>query len=153
MTVKLGSSIGRPAFTDENGELQRFDLAVASTPWYMTVPEAIYHDDRFKRFIYGWASLNGDWIWMQHILAHLEVDGRMVVMLHRDAMSRADDAEVDIRKGFVESDLIEAVVLCPWQISRPRWIANVKIQDAVLIVVNKAKKRPGEILFVDTGPS
>ncbi len=152
MTVKLGSSIGRPAFTDENGELQRFDLAVASPPWNLVVREAIYHNDRFKRFIYGWPSHNGDWIWMQHILAHLEVDGRMVVMLDREATSRADDAEVDVRQRFVESDLIEAVVLCPWQISRPRWLANFKIQDAVLIVVNKAKKRSGEILFVDTRP-
>jgi type I restriction enzyme M protein len=116
------------------------------------VSEAIYRDDRFKRFIYGWPSHNGDWIWVQHILAHLKVDGRMVVMLDREATSRADDAEVDIRQRFVESELIEAVVLCPWQISRPRWLANVKIQDAVLIVVNKAKTRPGEILFVDTRP-
>lgn len=154
MTLKLGSSVRHPAFVDANGGLQRFDLAVASPPWNRPVAEAIYRGDRFKRFPYGWPSNGGDWIWMQHILAHLDVGGRMVVMLPREATSREDDLiEVAVRQRFVESDLIEAVILCPWEISRPRWLPRsgiIGIQHAVFIVVNKAKRRPGEILFVDT---
>src|SRR6266480_3524223 len=153
MTLKPGSSIRDPAFVDATGELQRFDLAVASPPWNHVVSEAIYEKDRFKRFPFGWPPNNGDWIWMQHILAHLDVGGRMVAMLDRDAVSRADDPiEVGVRQHFVESDLVEAVVLCPWEISRPRWLAHFALQQAVLIVVNTAKKRRGETLFVDTRP-
>lgn len=156
MTLKLGSSIRQPAFVDVNGRLQRFDLAVASPPWNRVVSEAIYRNERFGRFLYGWPSSDGDWIWMQHVLAHLEATGRMVVMLDRGAMSRDDElTEVEVRQGFVESDLIEAVILCPWEISWPRRLARsgvIKMQDAVLVVVDKAKRRPGEILFVDTRP-
>lgn len=153
MTLKLGSSIRHPAFVDANGGLQRFDLAVASPPWNKLVSEAIYRGDRFERFPYGRPSHDGDWAWMQHILAHLEVSGRMVVMLDREATSRDDDlTEIGVRQRFVESELIEAVILCPWEISRPRWFARISIQSAVLIVVNKAKRRPSEILFVDTRP-
>jgi type I restriction enzyme M protein len=171
MTLKLGSSIRHPAFVNLSGGLQRFDLAVASPPWNRSVPEAIYHGDRFERFVYGQHSQDGDWAWMQHMLAHLDINGRMVVMLDHEATSR-DDA-VKVRQRFVESDLIEAVILCPWEISRPRWLARtvgdshfvlnldhkprignsvIGTQQAVLIVVNKAKKRSSEILFVDTRP-
>ncbi|MGH3815007.1 MAG: HsdM family class I SAM-dependent methyltransferase [Pseudonocardiaceae bacterium] len=174
MTLKLGSSLRQPAFVDDNGGLQRFDLAVASPPWNRSIPEAIYHGDRFERFPYGRPSRDGDWAWMQLILAHLDVNGRMVVMLDHEATSRDDDlTAVEVRQRFVESDLIEAVILCPWEISRPRWLARsvgdshfvlnsdhkprinngtIGTQRAVLIVVNKAKRRPSEILFVDTRP-
>ncbi len=174
MTLKLGSSIRHPAFVDGNGGLRRFDLAVASPPWNRSIPEAIYRGDRFERFIYGRPSHDGDWAWMQHILAHLDANGRMVVMLDHEATSRDEDlTAVEVRQRFVESDLIEAVILCPWEISRPRWLVRsigdshfvlnsdhkprirnsiIGTQQAVLIVVNKAKRRPGEILFVDTRP-
>jgi type I restriction-modification system DNA methylase subunit len=95
-------------------------------------------------------------VWMQHMLAHLNDEGRMVVMLDRAAASRSSDPmEVQVRKSFVESDLIEAVVLCPWEISRPRWLVRtgiLKTPQAVLFLVNKAKRNTGEILFVDTRP-
>ena len=174
MTLKLGSSLRHPAFVDPNGRLQRFDLAVASPPWNRSVPEAIYRGDRFDRFPFGRPSHDGDWAWMQLILAHLDDNGRMVVMLDHEATSRDEDlTAVQVRQRFVESDLIEAVILCPWEISRPRWLArsvgdshfvlnsdhkpllhnsSIGTQAAVLIVVNKAKSRPGEILFVDSRP-
>jgi hypothetical protein len=52
----------------------------------------------------------------------------MVVCLDREAVSRYDDpAEVDIRRRFVDTDLIEAVIRCPWEISRPRWLVRGNI--------------------------
>lgn len=156
MTLKRGSSLRHPAFICADGGLQSFDLAVANPMWNQTVSKAIHRSDRFGRFVYGWPSQDGDWVWMQHLLAHLADGGRMVVMLDREVTSRRNDlAEVDVRKRFVESDLIEAVVLCPWEISRPRWLVRsgvIEAPQAVLLVVNKAKRRPGEILFVDTRP-
>lgn len=156
MALTRGSSLRHPAFICANGGLQRFDLAVANPMWNQHVSQAVHHSDRFGRFIHGWPSRDGDWVWMQHLLAHLADGGRMVVMLDREATSRSNDLpEFDVRKSFVESDLIEAVVLCPWEISRPRWLARsgvIETPQAVLFVVNKAKRRPGEILFMDTRP-
>jgi type I restriction enzyme M protein len=155
MTLRPGSSIRHPAFVDPNGGLQRFDLAVASPPWNRTIPDVIRDSDRFGRFPFGWPR-DGDWTWTQHVLAHLDVGGRMVVMLDRPAVSRDEDpVEVAVRQRFVESELIEAVVLCPWEIAWPRVLARsglIQMQEAVLVVVNRAKPRPGEILFVDTQP-
>lgn len=114
MVLTRGSSLRRPAFICANGGLQRFDLAVANPMWNQHVSQTVYRGDRFGRFIRGWPSQDGDWVWMQHLLAHLADGGRMVVMLDRETTSRSDDLpEVDVRKNFVESDLIEAVVLCP----------------------------------------
>lgn len=80
----------------------------------------------------------------------------MVACLDREAVSRCDDpTEVDIRRRFVDADLIEAVIRCPWEISRPRWLVQSNILNApraVLVVVNKAKKHSGDILFVNTRP-
>jgi type I restriction enzyme M protein len=72
MNVKRGSSLRHPAFTVEGGKLQRFDLAVANPMWNQPIPETVYRGDRFERFRYGWPSDSGDWVWMQHLLAHLE---------------------------------------------------------------------------------
>lgn len=156
MTLKLGSSLRHPAFVCADGGLQRFDLAIANPMWNQPVSEAIHRSDRFGRFFHGWPSRSGDWAWVQHLLAHLADGGRMVVMLDREAASRSDDlAEVNVRKRFVESDVIESVVLCPWEISRPRWFVRsnvIKTPQAVLFVINKVKMRPGEILFVNTRP-
>ena len=156
MTLKRGSSLHHPAFIAGSDELKRFDLAVANPMWNQPVPEAIYRSDRFGRFRYGWPSDSGDWVWMQHLLAHLKENGRMVACLDREAVSRCDDpTEVDIRRRFVDADLIEAVIRCPWEISRPRWLIHSNILNtprAVLLVVNKAKKRSGDILFVNTRP-
>lgn len=156
MTLKRGSSLHHPAFIAGSDELKRFDLAVANPMWNQPVPEAIYRSDRFGRFRYGWPSDSGDWVWMQHLLAHLKENGRMVACLDREAVSRCDDpTEVDIRRRFVDADLIEAVIRCPWEISRPRWLVHSNILNtprAVLLVVNKAKKRSGDILFVNTRP-
>lgn len=156
MNVKRGSSLHHPAFTVEGGKLKRFDLAVANPMWNQSISAAVYRSDRFERFCYGWPSDSGDWVWMQHLLAHLGDNGRMVVCLDCEAMSRCDDpAEVDIRRSFVEADLIEAVIRCPWEISRPRWLVRSNILNtprAALVVVNKNKKRSGEILFVNSRP-
>jgi len=156
MTLKRGSSLRHPAFIAGNSELKRFDLAVANPMWNQSIPEATYRSDRFGRFRYGWPRDSGDWVWMQHLLAHLEDNGRMVVCLDREVTSRCSDpAEVDIRRRFVDADLIEAVIRCPWEVSRPRWLVRSAILNtpqAALVVANKAKKRPGEILFVNTQP-
>jgi type I restriction enzyme M protein len=156
MSLQWDSSLHHPAFTVASGKLKRFDLAVANPMWNQPVPDAVYRGDRFERFRYGWPSDSGDWVWMQHLLAHLADSGRMVVCLDREAMSRCDDpAEVAIRRRFVDADLIEAVIRCPWEISRPRWLARGNILNtpqAALVVVNKNKKRSGEILFVNSRP-
>ncbi|MFX8262749.1 N-6 DNA methylase, partial [Acinetobacter baumannii] len=63
-------------------------------------------------------SSSADWGWLQHMLASLSETGRMAVVLDTGAVSRGSgnqgsNRERDIRKAFVEHDLIEAVILLP----------------------------------------
>jgi len=61
----------------------------------------------------------------------------------RGSGNQGSNRERDIRRAFVEADLIEAVVLLPenlfYNTSAP----------GIILVVNRAKRRPGEILLIN----
>ena len=63
-------------------------------------------------------SSSADWAWVQHMLGALKNNGRAAIVLDTGAVSRGSgnkhtNRERDIRKGFVENDLIEGVILLP----------------------------------------
>ena len=60
----------------------------------------------------------GDWAWLQHTLACLNDRGRAAVVLDTGAVTRGsgsknEDKERNIRKWFVDRDLIDGVILLP----------------------------------------
>jgi type I restriction enzyme M protein len=72
----------------------------------------------------------------------------MAVVLDTGAVSRGSgnqgsNRERDIRRAFVDADLIEAVVLLPENL-----FYNTTA-PGIILVVNRAKRRPGEILLVN----
>lgn len=86
--------------------------------------------------------------WIQHMLASLNEGGRMAVVLDTGSVSRGSgnqgsNRERDIRKAFVEADLIEAVILLPENL-----FYNTTA-PGIILVVNRAKRHPGEILLVN----
>jgi len=102
----------------------------------------------------GLPSSSADWGWVQHMAASLGDAGRMAVVLDTGAVSRGSgntgsNRERDIRKLFVEGDLtqpgdlIESVVLLPenlfYNTSAP----------GIVMVVNRRKRKPGEILLIN----
>src|SRR5207253_10427141 len=81
-----------------------------------------------------------DWGWMQHILASLKPRGRAAVVLDTGAASRGSgnantNKEKDVRRWFVEQDVIEGVIYLPenlfYNTSAP----------GIIIVLNKAKSK------------
>jgi type I restriction enzyme M protein len=61
---------------------------------------------------------SADWGWIQHMYVSLLDGGRMAVVLDTGAASRGSgnkgaNKERDIRKQFVDADVIEAVILLP----------------------------------------
>jgi type I restriction enzyme M protein len=147
--IRLGDTMRRPAFTDPEGRLRRFDLVTANPMWNQDFPINVYQSDPFGRFGRGAPpASSADWGWLQHMVASLKDGGRMAVVLDTGAVSRGSgnqgsNRERDIRRGFVEDDLIEAVVLLPENL-----FYNTTAPGIVL-VVNRAKRRPGEILLVN----
>ncbi len=147
--IRLGDTMRNPAFKDAAGRLKRFDLVVANPMWNQDFPTEIYENDPYDRFTFGIPPAStADWGWMQHMLASLNDQGHMAVVLDTGAVSRGSGAkgthrEREIRKAFVERDLIESVILLPENL-----FYNTTA-PGIILTVNRNKKHPGEILLIN----
>ncbi len=147
--IRIGDTMRQPAFKDEAGRLKTFDAVVANPMWNQSFPTDLYENDPYGRFQLGVPPAStADWAWLQHMLASLNDNGRMAVVLDTGAVSRGSgnqgsNREREIRRAFVERDLIEAVVLLPENL-----FYNTTA-PGVILVVNRRKRRPGEILLIN----
>ena len=149
--IALGDTMRRPAFSNPDGSLRSFNLITANPMWNQNFPTNVYDNDPYDRFKRGVPpASSADWGWMQHMAASLAPGGRMAVVLDTGAASRGSgnqgsNRERDIRKAFVEDDLIEAVILLPENL-----FYNTTA-PGIILVVNRSKGRPGEILLINAG--
>lgn len=147
--IRLGDTMRNPAFRDAAGRLMTFDLVTANPMWNQNFPAEVYENDPYDRFRFGIPPAStADWGWMQHMFASLNETGRMAVVLDTGAVSRGSgtqgsNRERDIRKAFVEADLIEAVVLLPENL-----FYNTTA-PGIILVVNRRKRHPGEMLLIN----
>ncbi len=148
--IALGDTMRRPAFTvGGDGRLRTFDVVTANPMWNQKFAAATYENDPYERFGRGVSpSSSADWGWVQHMAASLNDAGRMAVVLDTGAVSRGSgnsgsNKERDIRKAFVEADLIEAVLLLPENL-----FYNTTA-PGVVMVLNWRKQRPCEILLIN----
>jgi type I restriction enzyme M protein len=137
--IALGDTMHRPAFTEGNGRLRQFDIVTANPMWNQKFPAKTYENDPYDRFGRGVPpSSSADWGWVQHMVACLNERGRMAAVLDTGAVSRGSgnsgsNKERDIRKQFVEADLVEAVLLLPENL-----FYNTTA-PGIVMVINKAK--------------
>jgi len=147
--IRLGDTMRNPAFRDAAGHLLSFDLVTANPMWNQDFPTDVYENDTYERFGFGIPpSSSADWGWLQHMLTSLNHQGRMAVVLDTGAVSRGSgnqgsNRERDIRRSFVERDLIDAVVLLPENL-----FYNTTA-PGIILVVNRKKRHPGEILLIN----
>jgi type I restriction enzyme M protein len=147
--IALGDTMNGPRFTDDAGRLQSFDMVVANPMWNQDFPLSTYEQDPYDRFTYGIPPAStADWGWLQHMLHSLRDKGRMAVVLDTGAVSRGSGSsgsnkERDIRKAFVAADLIEAAILLPENLFYNTTAAGI------VMVLNRAKRHPKEILLVN----
>jgi type I restriction enzyme M protein len=117
--IALGDTMTRPAFLAPDGSLRRFHKVTANPMWNQKFPLATYEHDAHSRFGLGTPpTSSADWGWVQHMAASLQPGGKMAVVLDTGAVSRGSgnqgsNRERDIRKAFVERDMVEAVILLP----------------------------------------
>ena len=150
--VQIGDTFRNPRFVANNSSLQRFDYVLANPMWNQKeYNDAFYENDNWNRFSYGIApSSSADWGWVQHILASLKENGRAAIVLDTGAVSRGSgsqntDRERDIRKKFVEEDLIEGVVLLPENL-----FYNTTAPGIILLLNrNKPAERKEQILLIN----
>jgi len=137
-----------PRFADD-GSLRTFDRVTANPMWNQKFGLEVYENDHFQRFTWGTPpASSADWGWIQHMVASLNDGGKMAVVLDTGAVSRGSgnqgsNRERDIRRAFVEADLIEAVILLPenlfYNTSAP----------GIILVINQAKPHAGEVLLIN----
>ena len=150
--LQIGDTFRNPGFVDGSSGLKRFDYVLANPMWNQKeYNETFYANDSWGRFTYGVApSSSADWAWVQHILASLEATGRAAIVLDTGAVSRGSGSkqtnrERDIRKGFVENDLIEGVILLPENL-----FYNTSAPGIILLLNrNKPAERKAQILLLN----
>jgi len=115
---QIGDTLRKPAFQEIDKSIKRFDYVVANPMWNQKhYKEEFYNAE--KRFEFGTPPSNSaDWAWVQHIYASLKPHAQAAIVLDTGAVSRGSGSknshkERDIRKQFVEKDLIECVILLP----------------------------------------
>lgn len=148
--VALGDTMNSPKFLTSSGALKQFDIVLANPMWNQDFPQSTYEKDAFNRFVYGYPpSSSADWGWVQHMFKSLKNNGRMAVVLDTGSLSRGSgnagsNKERDIRKEFVDNDLIEAVILLPENL-----FYNTTA-PGIILIINKNKKKKGEILLINS---
>ena len=118
--IERGDTMLNPKFKTATGQIATHDIVVANPMWNQPFSPELFANDPFDRFrTQGGATTGkGDWAWLQHTLACLNERGRAAVVLDTGAVTRGsgakhEDRERNIRKWFVERDLIDGVILLP----------------------------------------
>ena len=122
MDIKIarGDTMINPKFKTASGQINTHDVVVANPMWNQPFAPDLFANDPFDRFRTrgGITTGKGDWAWLQHTLACLNERGRAAVVLDTGAVTRGsgsknEDKERNIRKWFVDHDLIDGVILLP----------------------------------------
>jgi type I restriction enzyme M protein len=153
--IQRGDTMRAPRFLDEEGRLRQFDKVTANPMWNQNFPTDVYENDTYARFERGYPpASSADWGWIQHMAASLNGGGKMAVVLDTGAVSRGSgnqgsNRERDVRKTFVEGDLVTRGDLVEAVILLPENLFYNTTAPGVIMVVNKAKPHPGEILLIN----
>jgi type I restriction enzyme M protein len=154
MEVELarGDTMINPKFRNADGTIRQHDIVVANPMWNQPFAPDLFANDPFDRFrtTGGITSGKGDWAWLQHTLACVNDHGRAAVVLDTGAVTRGsgsknEDRERNIRKWFVENDLIDGVILLPENL-----FYNTTAAGVILVLrKHKPEARRGRIVLLN----
>jgi len=151
--VELGDTLLHPMHR-EAGELERFDRVIANPPFSQNYTKS--NMEFPERFRWGWAPTTGkkgDLMFTQHMLAVCKPGGMVTTVMPHGVLFRGG-TEKEIRKKFLEQDLIEAIIGLP-----PNLFYGAGIPACILVMrpnltgqspnPNKPENRRGQILFIN----
>lgn len=114
--IKRGNTLVDPAFTDDFGELKKFDFIVMNPPfsdksWSDGIKTS---EDKYKRFDgYGIPpEKNGDYAWFLHVLKSLDSSGKAGIIMPHGVLFRGN-AEETIRIEVLKKRYIKGIVSLP----------------------------------------
>ena len=140
--IEIGDTFKNPKFRRSN-RLRIFDRVVTNPMWNQDWwTEKDYDADELDRFPKGtgFPGRKADWGWVQIVLASLNENGRAAIVLDTGAASRGSgnanaNKEKDVRRWFVEHDLIEGLIYLPENL-----FYNTTA-PGIILFLNKAKPR------------
>ncbi len=144
--LRNGDTLADPLHT-EGGELMRFDRVLTNPPFSQN-----YKQDELnfkERFPYGFCPEGGkkaDLMFVQHMVAVLAQGGMCCTVMPHGVLFRGGE-ERAIRKGFIEDDLLDAVIGLA-----PNLFYGTGIPACVLILRakgSKPKAHKGQVLFIN----
>lgn len=150
--IQIGDTFRKPKFRERN-RLRTFDRVVANPMWNQTeFKEKDYDADELDRFPKGagYPGSKADWGWMQHVLVSLKPRGRAAVVLDTGAASRGSgnansNKERDVRKWFVDQDVIDGVLYLPENL-----FYNTPAPGIVIFLdTAKPRDRQGKLLLLN----
>jgi type I restriction enzyme M protein len=150
--IEIGDTFRNPKFRPGN-RLQTFDRVVANPMWNQNwFTEKDYDNDELDRFPKGagYPGNKADWGWLQHILASLNEKGKAAVVLDTGAASRGSgnantNKEKEVRKWFVEQDLVEGVIYLPENLFYNTTAPGI----VVFLNKDKPKARKGKLFLLN----
>jgi type I restriction enzyme M protein len=138
----------------EAGELERFDRVIANPPFSQNYTRN--NMEYPERFRWGWAPTTGkkgDLMFAEHMLAVCRPSGMVATVMPHGVLFRGG-AEKEIRKKFLDQDLIEAIISLP-----PNLFYGASIPACILVMrpnlatrspnPNKAEARRAQVLFIN----
>ena len=138
----------------EAGELERFDRVITNPPFSQNYTRS--NMEFPERFRWGWCPTTGkkgDLMFTQHMLAVCKPGGMVVTVMPHGVLFRGG-AEKEIRKKFLEQDLVEAIIGLPQNL-----FYGAGIPACILVMrpnltgqplnPNKPAARRGHVLFIN----
>ena len=141
-TIMWGDTIRSPQLL-QNDKLRKFDVVVANPPFSL---DKWGHDDVandvYGRFEFGLPPKSkGDYAFIQHMIASLNENGRMAVVVPHGVLFRGA-SEGRIRKQIIDNNLLDAVIGLPSNL-----FFGTSIPAAIMVI--KKQKDNNNVLFID----
>ncbi len=143
--IKRGNTLVDPAFTDDFGELKKFDFIVMNPPfsdksWSDGIKTS---EDKYKRFDgYGIPpEKNGDYAWFLHVLKSLDSNGKAGIIMPHGVLFRGN-AEETIRIKVLEKRYIKGIVSLPANLFYGTGI------PACIVIIDKENAETREGIFL-----
>lgn len=138
----LGNFNADTFFNDCHPQLKA-DFVMANPPFNLSNwgGDKLVNDVRWK---YGLPPTgNANYAWIQHMIHHLNLSGKIGLVLANGALSTNTSGEGKIRENIIIDDLVEVIVAMPPQLFYTTGI------PVTLWFLTKNKKQKGKTLFID----
>ncbi len=151
--IQLADTLLQPQHR-ESSELERFNRVIANPPFSQNYTRS--NMEYPERFRWGWCPTTGkkgDLMFAQHMLAVCRPGGMVATVMPHGVLFRGG-AEKEIRRKFLQEDLIEAVIGLP-----PNLFYGAGIPACILVLrpnlsgrssnPHKPEVRRGQVLFIN----